>query len=62
MSVISGASFMEVCYISNKNRILNNKISSNLLLCEKLECCDGVGSGREIQEGEDICISMAVST
>jgi len=53
---------MEVCYISNKNRILNNKISSNLLLCEKLECCDGVGSGREIQEGEDICISMADSS
>ena len=52
---------MEVCYSSNRNRIINNKISLNLVLCDKLEWWDGVGSGREVQEGEDICISMADS-
>ena len=29
------------------------------MLCDNLEGCDGVGGGREIQEGGDICISMA---
>ena len=29
------------------------------MLCENLEGCDGVGGGREIQEGGDICIPMA---
>ena len=62
MSVISAASFMEVCYISNKNRIINNKISSNLLFCEKLERWDGMSSGKEVREGEDICIYMADSS
>ena len=61
MSVISAASFMEVCYISNKNRIINNKISSNLF-CEKLERWDGVSSGKGVREGEDICMSMADSS
>ena len=27
----------------------------------QLERCDGEGNGREIQEGENICISMANS-
>ena len=62
MSVVSGASFMEVCYSSNRNRMIHNKISLNLVLCDKLEWWDGVGSGREVQEGEDICISMADSS
>ena len=29
------------------------------MLCDNLEGCDGVGGGREIQEGGDICIPMA---
>ena len=53
---------MEVCYGSNRNRIINNKISLNVELCDKLEWWDGVGSGREVQEGKDICISMADSS
>ena len=28
------------------------------MLCDNLEGCDGVGGGREVQEGEDICIPM----
>ena len=31
----------------------------NLGLCDNLEGWDGVGSGREVEEGGDICISMA---
>ena len=28
------------------------------MLCDNLERCDGVGGGREVQEGGDICILM----
>ena len=31
------------------------------MLCDNLEVWDGVGGGREVQEGEDICIPMADS-
>ena len=31
------------------------------MLCDKLEGRDGVGGGRETQEGGDICIPMADS-
>ena len=31
------------------------------MLCDNLEQRDGVGSGREVQEGGDMCIHMAVS-
>ena len=31
------------------------------MLCEKLEGCDVVGGGREVQGGGDICIPMADS-
>ena len=51
MSVVSGTSFMEVCYSSNRNRIINNKISLNLVLCDNLVWWDGLGSRREVQEG-----------
>jgi len=30
-------------------------------LCTNLEGWDGEGDGREVQEGEDICIAMADS-
>jgi len=29
------------------------------VLCDYLEGCDGVGGGREVQEGGDICMPMA---
>ena len=35
--------------------------SSNPVLCDYLEGCDGVGGGREVQEGGDICMPMADS-
>ena len=28
------------------------------MLCDKLEMWDGVGGGREVQEGGDICLPM----
>ena len=31
------------------------------MLCDNLEGWDGVEGGKEIQEGEDICIPMADS-
>ena len=30
-------------------------------LCINLEVCDGVGDGREVQRGGDICVPMAES-
>ena len=35
--------------------------SSNLVLCDNLEGWDGMGGGREVQEGGDVCILMSVS-
>ena len=35
--------------------------SSNLMFCDNLEGWDGVGGGREAQEGGDICVPMADS-
>ena len=31
------------------------------MLCDSLEGWDGVGGGREVQEGGDVCIPMADS-
>ena len=31
------------------------------MFCDNLEVWEGVGGGREVQEGEDICIPMADS-
>ena len=33
----------------------------NVMLCDNLGRWDGVGGGREVGEGGDICISMAGS-
>ena len=33
----------------------------NVILCDNLGRWDGVGGGREVGEGGDICISMADS-
>ena len=35
--------------------------SSNPAFCDNLEGSDGVGGGREAQEGWDVCIPMADS-
>ena len=35
---------MEVCYSSNRNRIINNRITLNLVICDSLAWWDGVGS------------------
>jgi len=35
--------------------------SSNLVLCDYLEGWDGVRGGKEVQEGEDICMSVTDS-
>ena len=32
------------------------------VLCDNLDGWDGVGGGREVQEGGDICIPMAASS
>ena len=31
------------------------------MLCDNLEGCDGVGGGKEVQEGGDMCVLMADS-
>ena len=38
---------------------MNRELSP--LLCDNLERCNGVGGGREAQEGGDMCIPMADS-
>ena len=38
--------------------LLHDARMSNPVLCDNLEGRDGVGGGREIQEGEDVCIPM----
>ena len=35
--------------------------TSNPVLCDNLEGWDGVGGGKEVQEGGDVCIAMADS-
>ena len=41
--------------------LLGNKGSSNQGLCDNLEEWVGMGDGKEVQEGGDICISVADS-
>ena len=41
--------------------LLGNKGSSNQGLCDNLEECVGMGDGKEVQEGGDICVSVADS-
>ena len=49
-----------VKYISSGN-LLNDVGNSDPLLCDNLEGWLGVGGGREVQKGGDICIPMADS-
>ena len=41
--------------------VLYDAGSSNLELFDNLEGWDGVGGGREVQQGRDICVPMADS-
>ena len=43
--------------MANRKSLYNRKF--NLVLCDSLEVGDGVGGGREVQEGKNICIPMA---
>ena len=61
---------METFWLQTSKVTTSRKIASGHLLavwlqelklglCNNLEESDGVGGGREVQEGEDICIPMA---
>ena len=41
--------------------LAQNFVSSNPVLYDNVEEWNGVGDGREVQEGQDICIPMADS-
>ena len=47
-------------YIASGN-LLHDAGSLDLVLCDNLEGWDGIGDGREVQEGGDRCIPMADS-
>ena len=47
-------------YIATGN-LLHDAGSSKSVLCDNLEGWDAKGGGNEVQEGGDICISMADS-
>ena len=49
-----------MCKIASGN-LLYDAGSPNPLLCDDLEGWDGVGGGRKVQQGEDMCIPMADS-
>ena len=55
---------MEYCSAIKKNtfeNLLCDSGNSNPVLCDVLEGWDGVGGGREVQEGGNICIPTADS-
>ena len=45
--------YITICKIDSEN-LLYDAGSSNQVLCDNLERWDGVGGGREVQEGGDI--------
>ena len=49
-----------VNYIASGN-FLYDPLSSNPIFCDNLERWHGVGLGKEVKEGEDMCIPMADS-
>ena len=49
-----------VKYIASGN-LLYDAGSSDPVLCDNPEGCDGLGGGREAEEGGDMCIPMADS-
>ena len=62
---MNGESSMEACTSPCVKYIANGKVvwlrELTLRLCNNLERWDGVGGGRETQEGGGICIPMANS-
>ena len=50
-----------ICKIASSGNLLYDSESSNSGLCDNLEGCDGMGCGREVQEGEDKPIPMTDS-
>ena len=50
--------YITICKVDSRGDSLYDAGSSNLVLCDTLEGWDGVGVGRKVQEGKDICISM----
>ena len=48
------------CKIASGN-LLYDSVNTNPMLCDHLEGWDGVGGRRGVQEGEDLCVSMADS-
>ena len=44
-----------------RGNLLHDAGSSNLVICDNLEGWDGVGVGREVQDGGDICIPVTDS-
>ena len=47
-----------ICKIDSQWELLKRSRELKLELCDNLEGWDGVGSGREVQEGGNICIPM----
>ena len=53
--------FITICKIDSQQEfaVWLKKLKQGL--CINLEGCDGVGNGREVQKGGDICLPMAGS-
>ena len=53
------------CFPNDRNhsptQYVKNTGTSNHVLCDNLAGWERVGGGREVQEGEDICIPMSHS-
>ena len=46
-----------ICKIDSENLLCDSELG----LCNNLEGCNGVGGGRETQEGGDTCVPVADS-
>ena len=56
-----GNTYITVCKIDSKWEFALWHREPNPVLCDNLEGWDGVGDGREIQEGGDTCIPVTDS-
>ena len=53
--------YITICKIDGRWEFAVCHRELKLVLCDNLEGQDRVGGGREIQEGENVCLSMADS-
>ena len=53
--------YITICKIDSQGEIAVWLRKLKQGLCINLEGCDGVGKGREVQKGGDICLPMAGS-